>query len=166
MIAAHLEPKGLTPDATPLADHRAVGWAKADAVDGSRRLRDAILGTAAKPPIAPTPPPKRKRIFKPGSRAWKARQQTRVQVLRIQIEAARYFRISLDDLIGPYGRRKQFRLRQIAMYVARKTTTASYPDIGLCFGGRDHSTVIHACRRVEADPAALHHVAALRKVLG
>jgi chromosomal replication initiator protein len=41
------------------------------------------------------------------------------------------------------------RPRQVAMYLARKLTTRSLPEIGRRFGGRDHTTVLHACRRIE-----------------
>jgi chromosomal replication initiator protein len=161
VIAAHLEPKGLTRDAKPLADHRATGWAKADAVEGSARLRDAILGKTKRPAIM-----KRRREVLARARTWKARQLARVQVLRVQVEAANYFKISTRELVGARGDDKLARKRQIAMYLARETTPASYPDIGLCFGGRNHATVIHACRVVEDDPAAQHHVREIRKVLG
>jgi chromosomal replication initiator protein len=43
--------------------------------------------------------------------------------------------------------------RQIAMYLARELTSLSLPDIGRYFGGRDHTTVIHACRKVERTQA-------------
>lgn len=149
MIGAHLEPKGLAPDAIPLADHRAVGWAKANAVNGSARLRDAILRTAGGPTA-----PRRWRVTTSGA-------VTSAALARVRLEAAAYFGINLDEMVGSRGPPKTAGARQIAMYVARETTAASYPDIGMCFGGRDHSTVVHACQRVGADPAALRHAAEL-----
>jgi chromosomal replication initiator protein len=62
------------------------------------------------------------------------------------------------------------RPRQVAMYLARELTSRSLPDIGRRFGGRDHTTVLHACRRIEAlcktDPVFQQEVDFLRKVLG
>ncbi len=56
--------------------------------------------------------------------------------------------INPDDLLGP-GRTKELVLaRQIAMYLARQMTSASLPAIGKIFGGRDHSTVLHACNKI------------------
>jgi len=62
------------------------------------------------------------------------------------------------------------RPRQVAMFLARELTSRSLPDIGRRFGGRDHTTVLHACRRIEAlcksDPVFQQEVEFLRKVLG
>jgi chromosomal replication initiator protein len=56
------------------------------------------------------------------------------------------------------------------MYLARELTSRSLPDIGRRFGGRDHTTVLHACRRIESlckiDPVFQQEVDFLRKVLG
>ncbi|KAK2146795.1 hypothetical protein LSH36_583g01215 [Paralvinella palmiformis] len=67
----------------------------------------------------------------------------------IQIAVASYFNISTSDLKGKRKNRSVVLPRQIAMYIARELTDASMTDIGLEFGGRDHTTVIHACQRVE-----------------
>ena len=54
------------------------------------------------------------------------------------------------DFHSPQRARRVARPRQVAMYLARKLTTRSLPEIGRRFGGRDHTTVLHACRRIEA----------------
>ncbi|HEX2064863.1 MAG TPA: chromosomal replication initiator protein DnaA [Acidimicrobiales bacterium] len=60
------------------------------------------------------------------------------------------FGVSRDELCGPSRRRHLVTARQIAMYVFRQVTDASYPAIAKEFGGRDHTTVIHAVAKIEA----------------
>lgn len=63
-------------------------------------------------------------------------------------QVAKYFRLTFDDIVGR-GRTKQVSLaRQVAMYLAREMTSMSLMDIGDVFGGRDHTTVMHACDRI------------------
>ena len=61
---------------------------------------------------------------------------------------ADYYGIAVDDLIGPSRRRDLAVPRQIAMYLTREMTTMSLPKIGMAFGNRDHTTVIHSCATV------------------
>ncbi|HXU05013.1 MAG TPA: chromosomal replication initiator protein DnaA [Polyangia bacterium] len=67
----------------------------------------------------------------------------------IQREVAGYFDVKLHDLKGPKRHRAIAHPRMIAMYLARKLTNMSYPEIGGRFGGKDHSTVISAVRKIE-----------------
>jgi chromosomal replication initiator protein len=60
-----------------------------------------------------------------------------------------YFRLSEDDLLSRSRKQKVAKARQIAMYLCRELTDDSYAHIGTRFGGRDHSTVIHAYRKIE-----------------
>jgi len=62
---------------------------------------------------------------------------------------AAYFDVKLHDLKGPKRHRAVAHPRMIAMYLARKLTSMSYPEIGSRFGGKDHSTVISAVRKIE-----------------
>jgi chromosomal replication initiator protein len=75
----------------------------------------------------------------------------------IQREVASYFGVKLHDLKGPKRHRAVAHPRMVAMYLARKLTSMSYPEIGSRFGGKDHSTVISAVRKIErlaaTDPA-------------
>ncbi|XID74918.1 chromosomal replication initiator protein DnaA [Alkanindiges sp. WGS2144] len=75
----------------------------------------------------------------------------------IQRVVSEFYRIPLKELIGPKRTRIYARPRQIAMGLARELTNDSFPDIGEAFGGRDHSTVMHACDKVkelcQSDPA-------------
>lgn len=64
---------------------------------------------------------------------------------------ANYYNISVDDLISKNKSKNIAYPRQIAMYIARKLTDHSLPKIGDEFGGRDHSTVLHAFNKVEKD---------------
>ncbi len=78
--------------------------------------------------------------------AVRARQ---VNIDSIQKIVAEYYRIPLRELTGHKRLRIYARPRQIAMALSRELTGNSFPDIGLAFEGRDHSTVIHACEKVE-----------------
>ena len=63
-------------------------------------------------------------------------------------QVAKYFHLTFDDIVGR-GRTKQVsQARQVAMYLAREMTSMSLMDIGDVFGGRDHTTVMHACDRI------------------
>ncbi len=64
-------------------------------------------------------------------------------------QVADYFRLSEDDILSRSRKQAVARARQIAMYLCRELTDASYSHIGTRFGGRDHSTVIHAYRKIE-----------------
>jgi chromosomal replication initiator protein len=66
----------------------------------------------------------------------------------IMNEASGYFGISIDDLIGSSRSRTLVTARQIAMYLCREITDFSLPAIGQSFGGRDHTTVMHAERKI------------------
>ncbi|MFP4227782.1 MAG: helix-turn-helix domain-containing protein, partial [Salinivenus sp.] len=64
-------------------------------------------------------------------------------------EVADYFRLSSDDLLSRSRKQAVAEARQIAMYLCRELTDESYAHIGSRFGGRDHSTVIHAHRKID-----------------
>ena len=75
--------------------------------------------------------------------------QRRVTFDEIQKLVSQHFELKPLDLVSARRARAVARPRQIAMYLAKRLTTRSLPEIGRKFGGRDHSTVIHAVRRVE-----------------
>ena len=72
-----------------------------------------------------------------------------VTVRAIIDAASELFNIPLDQIIGGSRRRNLVDARQIAMYITRNMTDLSYPEIGRAFGDRDHTTVIHAVRKIE-----------------
>jgi chromosomal replication initiator protein len=76
------------------------------------------------------------------------RQTTQLTVEAIQKAVAGYFSVRITDLKGARRHKGIARPRMIAMYLSRELTGSSYPEIGLRFGGKDHSTVINACRRM------------------
>jgi len=78
-----------------------------------------------------------------------ALQEKLVTIENIQKTVAEYFKIRIADLLAKSRRRSVTRPRQVAMSLAKELTTHSYPEIGDAFGGRDHTTVLHACRRVK-----------------
>ena len=69
----------------------------------------------------------------------------------IKETVAKYFSIEKDDLSGNKRSNDIAFPRQIAMYLCREVANMSYPQIGIDFGGRDHSTVMHACKKVEKE---------------
>jgi chromosomal replication initiator protein len=74
---------------------------------------------------------------------------TGLSVEAIQREVASYFEVKVHDLKGPKRHRAVSHPRLIAMYLSRQLTQMSYPEIGSRFGGKDHSTVISAVRKIE-----------------
>ena len=70
-------------------------------------------------------------------------------IYNIQKTVAEYFKIRLADLHAKSRSRHIARPRQIAMAIAKELTDHSLPQIGEAFGGRDHTTVLHACRKIE-----------------
>jgi chromosomal replication initiator protein len=75
--------------------------------------------------------------------------ERKVTMNNIQKTVAEYYNMRVADLHSKRRNRNIARPRQIAMALAKELTTLSLPDIGDAFGGRDHTTVIHACRKVE-----------------
>ena len=73
-----------------------------------------------------------------------------VSIDRIQSVVAEYFNIRRADLLGHRRTRSVVRPRQMAMALAKELTKHSLPEIGREFGGRDHTTVLHACSRMKA----------------
>ena len=77
-----------------------------------------------------------------------ALHQKLVTLESIQKTVAEYFKIRVSDLLSKKRTRSIARPRQIAMALAKELTNHSLPEIGEAFGGRDHTTVLHACRKV------------------
>jgi chromosomal replication initiator protein len=75
-------------------------------------------------------------------------QDRQVTLESIQKTTAEYFKIRVADLLSKRRSRSVTRPRQIAMTLAKEFTKHSLPEIGDAFGGRDHTTVIHACRKI------------------
>ncbi len=97
--------------------------------------------------------------------------ERKVTVDIIQKAVAEHYALKQADLISERRARAVARPRQVAMWLAKQITTRSLPDIGRRFGGRDHTTVLHAVRRIEAlkqeDPALARDVdVLLRKLRG
>ena len=67
----------------------------------------------------------------------------------IQFHVSKYFNINFPDLCSKSRSRFISRPRQIAMYLSKELTEFSYPDIGKLFGGKDHTTVIHAVNKIK-----------------
>src|SRR5437016_5912304 len=72
-----------------------------------------------------------------------------VTVENIQKTVADYYKVRLADLLSKRRSRSVARPRQVAMALAKELTSHSLPEIGDAFGGRDHTTVLHACKRIK-----------------
>lgn len=95
--------------------------------------------------------------------------ERRITIDEIQKKVAEHFNIRLADMHSARRARAVARPRQVAMYLAKQLTPRSLPEIGRKFGGRDHTTVIHAVRKIEElaayDPAFKEDVELLRRLL-
>ena len=78
-----------------------------------------------------------------------AAQDKQVSIENIQKTVAEYFKLRTADLLSPKRSRSIARPRQIAMTLAKELTKHSLPEIGNAFGGRDHTTVLHATRKIK-----------------
>ena len=78
-----------------------------------------------------------------------ALQERQVSIDNIQRTVAEYYKIKISDLSSKRRTRSIARPRQVAMALSKELTNHSLPEIGEAFGGRDHTTVLHACRKVK-----------------
>jgi len=76
-------------------------------------------------------------------------QDKLVTINNIQKTTAEYYKIKMADLLSKRRSRSVARPRQVAMALAKELTDRSLPEIGDAFGGRDHTTVLHACRKIQ-----------------
>ncbi len=76
-------------------------------------------------------------------------QDRQVTIENIQKTTAEYYKIRVSDLLSKRRNRSVARPRQVAMAMSKELTNHSLPEIGDAFGGRDHTTVLHACRKIK-----------------
>jgi chromosomal replication initiator protein len=104
-----------------------------------------------------------------GEAAEADRRSAPITVEAVQKVVAQFFSVRIADLKGQRRHKGIARPRMIAMYLSRELTGASFPEIGLRFGGKDHSTVINACKRMssiqEEDPELRATITQLRAQL-
>ena len=95
--------------------------------------------------------------------------ERRVTIDEIQRRVAEHFNIRQSEMTSERRARAVARPRQVAMYLAKQLTTRSLPEIGKKFGGRDHTTVMHAVRKIEeltlTDATLAEDVELLRRML-
>ena len=93
----------------------------------------------------------------------------RITIDEIQRRVAEHYNVRLTDMHSARRARNVARPRQVAMYLAKQLTSRSLPEIGRKFGGRDHTTVMHAVRKIEEiigeDPSFAQDVEILRRTL-
>ncbi len=96
--------------------------------------------------------------------------ENRLTVENVQQAVCKHFNISMSDIKGPRRQRSVSFPRQIAMYLCRKGLNTSYPELGDRFGGKDHTTALAACRKIEKlvtqDVSVRNKVEALERLLG
>ena len=96
-------------------------------------------------------------------------QSRQISIENIQKTVADYYKIKVSDMHSKKRSRIVARPRQMAMALAKELTPMSLPEIGQNFGGRDHTTVLHACRQIaslrESTPQIQHDFAFLLQVL-
>jgi chromosomal replication initiator protein len=99
----------------------------------------------------------------------RATDSRRVKIEDIQRVVSKHYNVSKQDLLSSRRTRTIVWPRQIAMYLSKSLTPRSLPEIGRRFGGRDHTTVLHAVRKVEDcvgnDPALAQEIEALKRML-
>ena len=93
----------------------------------------------------------------------------RITIDEIQRKVAEHYNIRLTDMHSARRARQVARPRQVAMYLSKQLTARSLPEIGRKFGGRDHTTVMHAVRKIEElmaeDPHITQDVEVIRRAL-
>ena len=93
----------------------------------------------------------------------------KVTIDEIMRKVSEHYNIRMSDLLSPRRNRTIARPRQVAMYLSKQLTSRSLPEIGRRFGGRDHTTVLHAVRKVEelksVDNQIAEDVELLRRIL-
>ncbi len=87
-----------------------------------------------------------------------ALQSRQVSIDNIQKTVADYYKIKVSEMYSKKRSRNIARPRQVAMALAKELTHLSLPDIGEAFGGRDHTTVLHACRKIAALKTTNHDI--------
>jgi chromosomal replication initiator protein len=87
-----------------------------------------------------------------------ALQDKLVTIENIQKTVAEYYKIRVADLLSKRRSRSVARPRQMAMALSKELTNHSLPEIGDAFGGRDHTTVLHACRKIESLKEETHEI--------
>ena len=85
-------------------------------------------------------------------------QDKQVTIENIQKTTAEYYKIRVADLLSKRRNRSVARPRQVAMAIAKELTNHSLPEIGDAFGGRDHTTVLHACRKIQELRKSEHRI--------
>jgi len=98
-----------------------------------------------------------------------AGEPKRVRIEDIQRVVSRHYNVTRQELVSDRRTRVIVKPRQIAMYLAKTMTPRSFPEIGRRFGGRDHTTVLHAVRKIEgligSDTKLGHEVELLKRLI-
>jgi len=100
---------------------------------------------------------------------YRAGEPKRIRIEEIQRIVSRHYNVSRSDLLSNRRTRTIVKPRQVAMYLAKVLTPRSLPEIGRRFGGRDHTTVLHAVRKIEGladtDPTLAQEIELLKRLI-
>jgi chromosomal replication initiator protein len=155
-------------DGIDLDDDEILELIAARVSDNVRALEGALIRVIAYQSLTGTPIT-RERTLNVIERLYPASIRERYSVAAIQRATCEAFDISLDELVSRSRASRLARPRQLAMFLSRDLTDTTLPAIGRQFGGRDHTTVIHACRevarRLQADPATRSAITRMRAIL-
>jgi len=77
------------------------------------------------------------------------KRNSKIEVNNIMKVVGSYYNISVEDILSKKRKKDIAFARQVAMYLTRELTGNSYPKIGGAFGGRDHTTIMHGCEKIE-----------------
>lgn len=155
-------------DGIELGDDEILHLIAARVTDNVRALESALIRIIAYQSLTGTPitPERTLTVLE---RLYPSPVHERYSIAAIQRATCEAFNISLDDLVSRSRASRLARPRQLAMFLSRHLTDTTLPGIGRQFGGRDHTTVIHACREVErrlhADPATRSAITRMRAIL-
>ena len=152
-------------DGLVLDDHRPLELIAQAVTTNVRALEGALIRVVAFASLtaAPVTPELAAKVL--GRLTTEPTRSTHVTIDRIQSETARMFGITTEELLSRSRTERLAWPRQLAMYLARELTDHSLPAIGRAFAGRDHTTVLSACRRagerVSAEPDAYEQLSLL-----
>ncbi len=155
-------------DGIDLDDHEILELIAARVTDNVRALEGALIRVIAYQSLTGTTIT-RERTLTVLERLYPTSARERYSIPAIQRATCEAFDISHDELVSRSRAARVARPRQLAMFLSRDLTDTTLPAIGREFGGRDHTTVIHACREVErrlnADPATRRAITRMRAIL-
>ena len=88
-------------------------------------------------------------MFCPFNKKVEHKTDKKITIKDIQLEVSKYYNLQFHELCSKNRSRYISKPRQIAMFLSKQLTDASYPEIGKLFGGKDHATIIHGVKKIK-----------------